>query len=123
MKDYSELWFVEILAQKHTESCLSHIEKHQPQTYEEKQRRILELVKEKVVYESPQELRERIWKVKTLLQEYRQRYRRIAIVSHFQVITTLIAKEYDEWGTVLGGALIQNATPMHVKIADLLAIK
>jgi hypothetical protein len=34
MKDYSELWFVEILAQRHTESCLSHIEKHQPQTYE-----------------------------------------------------------------------------------------
>jgi broad specificity phosphatase PhoE len=56
----------------------------------------LELVKEKVIYESPQELRERIWKVKALLQEYRQKYKRIAIVSHFQVITTLIAREYNE---------------------------
>ena len=37
----------------------------------------------KVVYESPQELRARTWKIKDLLAEYSKKYKKIAIVSHF----------------------------------------
>jgi hypothetical protein len=51
-----------------------------------------------VVYESPQELRARTWKIKELLRKYRQKYKKIAIVSHFELLESLLAKSYNEIG-------------------------
>lgn len=123
MKDHSELWFVEILTAKHNHSCRTHIEKHQPQTYLEKQQRILELIKEKTVYETPQELRERTWRIKDLLQEYRKKYKKIAMISHYNTITALIAQEYDAMGQAVNIPHIPNASPYYLNIAKLLKIK
>lgn len=52
----------------------------------------------KVVYESPQELRMRTWKIKDLLVEYKKKYKKIAIVSHFYTIATLTATKFNEIG-------------------------
>ena len=52
---------------------------------------MLGLLKEKAIYETAGELRARIWKVKELLSEYAKKYKKIAIVSHFYIVKTLIA--------------------------------
>jgi broad specificity phosphatase PhoE len=75
------------------------------------------------VYETPQELRERIWKIKDLLQEYRKKYKKIAVVSHYNTITSLIAKEYDPIGKAVNIPHIPNASPYYLNIAKLLKIK
>lgn len=64
-------------------TCNSHISASGELTFREKQEKLLELMQSKVVYESPQELRMRTWKIKDLLAEYRKKYKKIAIVSHF----------------------------------------
>lgn len=71
------------------------------------------------MYESAQELRERIWKVKQLLVEYKKKYKKIAIVSHFHVVIALIADGYNEEGEVINPPLIRNATPIYAKIEEL----
>jgi hypothetical protein len=60
-----------------------HLETEKEMTFKEKQEKLLALLHSKVIYESPQELRERTWKIKALLADYSKKYNRIAIVSHF----------------------------------------
>jgi hypothetical protein len=45
-----------------------HLEDYRNATFEEKQEKLLQLIQDKVVYESPQELRERAWKMKQVLK-------------------------------------------------------
>jgi hypothetical protein len=47
------------------------------------------------MYESSQELRVRMRLMKELLGEYGKKHKRIAIVSHFEVLESLLAKSYD----------------------------
>ena len=75
------------------------------------------------MYETPQELRERTWKIKDLLKEYRKKYKKIAVVSHYNTITALIASEYDAQGQAVSNPDIPNAYPYYLSIAKLLKIK
>jgi hypothetical protein len=47
------------------------------------------------IKESPMNVRERATKVKELLKEYRKKYEKIAIVSHFFTIRFLNSKHFD----------------------------
>lgn len=58
----------------------------------------MELLQSQVIYESPQELRMRTWKIKELLAEYKKKYKKIAIVSHFYTLTMLRGSKFDEMG-------------------------
>lgn len=100
MKDSSELWFIDNLNANIKVACEKHLSTHKELTYEEKQLKCLELIKSKVVNESPEELRERTWKIKELLAEYRKKYSKIAVVSHFYTIGTLRARKFTENGEV-----------------------
>ena len=64
MKDAGELWFLEHLKPHHQDAWKSHEEKHKPESYKEKQQGALTLLKDKVIYETAAELRERINKLK-----------------------------------------------------------
>ena len=50
------------------------------------------LLKDKVIYETPAELRSRINKIKAMLKEYKKNYPKIAIVSHYYTLRTLLAE-------------------------------
>ena len=52
-------------------------------------------MKEKI-RESSGNVRERARKVKEILKEYRQQYKKICVVSHFYTIRFLCCKEFDE---------------------------
>jgi len=80
---------------------MEHLEPHHQETwnkeesnhldFEEKQTKMLDLLKDKAIFETAGELRSRIWKVKELLAEYSKKYKKIAIVSHYYIVKTLIA--------------------------------
>lgn len=51
MKDASELWFIEHLAPHHHEAWNNHIAIHsKPLSFSQKQKQLLYLLKEKVIY-------------------------------------------------------------------------
>jgi broad specificity phosphatase PhoE len=58
-----------------------------------------------------------------LLAEYKKKYKKIAVVSHYNTITALIASKYDEKGQALNIPDIPNASPYYLSIAKLLKIK
>jgi broad specificity phosphatase PhoE len=68
MKDHSELWFVDILSEHNKHTCKTHLSSESPLSFQDKQLKLLELMQSKVIYESPQELRARTWKIKELLR-------------------------------------------------------
>ncbi len=123
MTDHSELWFIEILSQHIRNTCDIHLEAYRDATFEQKQEKLLQLIQDKVVYESPQELRERAWKMKQVLNEYRKTYKRIALVSHFEVLGALLAKGFNEHGEVNEFYMLENAKPMYKSIEDLLRVR
>jgi len=55
------------------------------------------LIKSKTIYETPNELRQRNWKIKNVFAEIKKKgnYKRIAVVTHFNIIRHLIAKGFD----------------------------
>ena len=95
MEDHEELWFLEHLQPHHQETWKNHLEKHPPLDYSQKQTQMLTLLKDRIIYETAAELRERIWKVKQLLAEYSKKYKKIAIVSHYYVVRTLLSESFD----------------------------
>lgn len=75
------------------------------------------------MYESPQELRTRMRLVKQILAEYKKKYKKIAIVSHFEVLESLLAKGYDHNGQTSQIQNFPNAVPFLRSIDDLLAVE
>lgn len=53
------------------------------------------------MFESPQELRERISKAKDILGQYRSQYKKIAVVSHYHITRYLLSEGFDEVGEVV----------------------
>jgi hypothetical protein len=64
-----------------------------------------------------------MWKLKEMLDQYRKMYKRIAIVTHFEVLESLLAKGYNEMGETSQIQMFPNATPFMRWIDDLLAVK
>lgn len=60
----------------------------------EKRFEIVELLKRRKIQEDAFQYRRRIQKVKNLLEEYRENYSRIAVVTHYYTIEYLSAMEY-----------------------------
>lgn len=48
------------------------------------------------VYEKPESVRSRVWRIKQLLKNYKEKYNKIAVVAHYNIINFIIAKEFDE---------------------------
>ena len=58
----------------------------------------MKLMEQKIIYETNQELRERVWNIKQMLLFYKSQYKRIAIVSHWYVLTYLRSRGFGEDG-------------------------
>jgi hypothetical protein len=52
------------------------------------------------VFEHALEIRQRTNQVKKIIAEYQQKYKKIAVVSHYYTIQTLLAEEYEENGDI-----------------------
>ena len=101
----------------HHEKWQNHVEKNNVGgSYQEKQQALLTLLKDKVIYETAAELRTRINKLKDILVEKNKKYKRIAIVSHYYIVRTLLAEEFMENGEIINPKIIQNAEPYHCSL-------
>lgn len=49
---------------------------------------------ESFMYESPANLRQRTTRLKEVLKEFRKTYKRIAVVTHYNIIRYTLAKEF-----------------------------
>jgi hypothetical protein len=58
-----------------------------------------------------------------LLAEYRKKYKKIAIVSHFYTIATLTASQFNENGEIVDFPEILNATPIFTSLEKLQSVK
>lgn len=61
--------------------------------------------------------------MKKLLTEYRKKYEKIAVISHYQLVVALIAEGYDEEGEVIKPPLIHNVDPIYIQIDKIASIK
>jgi hypothetical protein len=80
-------------------------------SFEEKQKQMLALLRERAIYETPAELRTRCAKIKEVLLKYRQSHKKIAVVAHYYIVRTLLAEKFDENGVTIEPAVIRNAEP------------
>ena len=61
--------------------------------------------------------------MKDLICRYRQRYNRIAVVSHFYAIEYLAATGYESSGVPKYDIDIKNCTPYYASLDDLLSVR
>lgn len=62
-------------------------------------------------------------KVKQLLKKYREKHQTVAIVSHWWVITFLLAENFNEDNYPVGVDFIKNAEPYWTSLDKLLQYK
>ncbi len=65
------------------------------ETHDEKCKTILKVMCPTFVYEKPESVRSRVWRIKQLLKNYKEKYNKIAVVAHYNIINFIIAKEFD----------------------------
>jgi len=64
-----------------------------------------------------------VGRVKELLRGYREKYGRVAVVSHWWVITFLLANNFDSSNYPVGVEFIKNAEPYWTSLDRLLQYK
>ena len=61
--------------------------------------------------------------MKDMLVSYRQRYKRIAVVTHYYAIEYLTAMDYHEDGSPMCYLDIKNCTPYYSNLSNLMSIR
>lgn len=79
-------------------------------------------MREKKVYEDALTFRKRIQDVKSLLDKYREKYERIAVVTHYYTIQYISAMEYQEDGSPEFYIDIKNCKPYFASLTDVLSL-
>ena len=57
-----------------------------------------------------------------MLKEYKERYRRIAVVSHWYILTTMLSRKFGEDGANLDYDDVKNCVPYFVNLNDILHV-
>ena len=79
-------------------------------------------MKEGAIHEGPLYYRERTKRIKQKLAEYKKKFHKIGIVSHYYTIEYLAAKEYEICGTPVHYMDVKNCIPYYACLEELLAI-
>jgi len=72
------------------------------------------------LWESGQELRARVEKLKLMLQKYGEKYSKIAVVSHSWTLRYLLTTEFDSSHYPLSMPVVENAKPILLQLSKLL---
>lgn len=76
------------------------------------------MMKKTFIYETPTNLRKRTTALKALLREYRSKYNKIAIVTHYNIIRFTLANEFDQHDEPIH-CHIGNCEVKQTKVSDL----
>lgn len=87
---------------------------------EEQQKVICKLIREGVLYESNEELRERTDRMRNNLIDYRKEYDKICVISHQWILSYLTTSQFDEHNCPRVTSPIRNAFPYWFSLAKLL---
>lgn len=79
----------------------------------------MEFMQSENMGEKPENIRSRAKKIKEKLQEYRKKYNRIAIVSHFFTIRYLVCEEFEENGEPKCGLVMQNCASYSTSLSQI----
>lgn len=75
------------------------------------------------VYEKPESVRSRVWRIKQLLKNYKEKYNKIAVVAHYNIINFIIAKEFDENNEPKNSAETKNCEVQPTTLEQLLKVQ
>ena len=76
-----------------------------------------------LIYETPLSMRHRAKKIKQLLQSYREKYQKVAIVAHYNTIRYTVCRSFGEDNEPDGHPAIDNCEVYFDRLEEILKVE
>jgi broad specificity phosphatase PhoE len=120
MKGFGPHWYIENSLGDHNQKSLKELLNLYPNaSFREQQEIICHWVGLRKFYESNDELRRRSRIMQEKIEKYRQKYRKIAVVSHMWALSYLVSSKFDKDSMPVPSPNLPNAQPYWLSLAKL----
>lgn len=108
IREQGDLWFLNNESQENQLKYREMLKSIESESHENKNKAILNYMNSTMLYEVPLNLRRRCLRIKEMLRGYRKKFKKIAVVAHYNTINYTISEEFDHKNEPANPAEVKN---------------